>query len=82
MESPKEYRLTPEQVDLARQYAYRFFFEFPRPFPWHLVRMWEDYQAQPMTEVFKPENLEKYAQTFNWFLGEPMDWSKINGRAV
>ena len=82
MEEPKEYKLTPEQVDLARQYAYRFFFEFPRPFPWHLVRMWEDYQEQPIDEVFKPENFEKYAQTFKWFLGEPMDWSKINGRVV
>ena len=82
MEEPKEYKLTPEQVDLARQYAYRFFFEFPRPFPWHLVRMWEDYQEQPIDEVFKPENFEKYAQTFKWFLGEPMDWSKINGRVA
>ena len=82
MEDPREYKLTPEQVDLARQYAYRFFFEFPRPFPWHLVRMWEDYQNQPIDEVFKPENFEKYAQTFKWFLGEPMDWSKINGRVV
>jgi hypothetical protein len=82
MEDPREYKLTPEQVDLARQYAYRFFFEFPRPFPWHLVRMWEDYQDQPIDEVFKPENFEKYAQTFKWFLGEPMDWSKINGRVV
>src|SRR5688572_7351225 len=31
------YRLTEEQVAKAWNYAYLFFFEYPRPFPWRLM---------------------------------------------
>ncbi len=31
-------RMTQEQVERAWNYAYRFFFEYPHPFPWHLLR--------------------------------------------
>ncbi len=33
LKAPKEYRLTQAQIDLAWQYAYYFFFEFPQTFP-------------------------------------------------
>lgn len=74
---PELYRLTPGQVELAWQYAYRFFFEFPRPFPWHLVRLWEDYKSCDLKKVFSPKNFEKYGSTFRFLVGEPIDWKNI-----
>jgi hypothetical protein len=38
--NPAQHRLNRQQVEKAWMYAYRWFFEFPLPFPWHLVRMW------------------------------------------
>ncbi len=77
LDHPAQYRLTREQVERAWQYAYRFFFEFPRPFPWHLVRMWEDYKARSLETVFSPEGQEQFADTFRYLTGEPLDWKAI-----
>ncbi len=46
--NPEGFKLTRQQVESAWQYAYRFFFEYPRPFPWHLVRAWKDYKTRPL----------------------------------
>jgi hypothetical protein len=64
-------------MELAWKYAYRFFFEFPHPFPWHLVRMWEDVQAQPLSTVLSPQGMQKYGRTFAYLTGDPVDWTKI-----
>jgi capsule polysaccharide export protein KpsC/LpsZ len=40
--SPECYRLSHTQVEFAWNYAYRFFFEYPHPFPWHLLHIWDD----------------------------------------
>lgn len=77
LEDPAGSRLTHEQVELAWRYAYRFFFEFPRPFPWHLVRLWDDYRTMPLKDVFEPENMELFAPTFDYLVGEPIDWKSI-----
>jgi hypothetical protein len=77
LENPADFRLKREQVELAWQYAYRFFFEFPRPFPWHLVKVWEDYKTRPMQHVLGEEGQEQYGNTFNYLMGEPLDWTKI-----
>jgi len=77
LHEPAKYRLTREQVDLAWQYAYRFFFEFPRPFPWHLIRQWEDYATHPLEAVFSAEGKEQYEQTFRYLTGEPIHWEEI-----
>ena len=74
---PQLYRLSRLQIELAWQYAYRFFFDFPRPFPWHLVRLWEDYERCNLQEVFSSDNFEKYKSTFNYLVGEPLDWNNI-----
>jgi hypothetical protein len=76
---PSAFRLSHQQMERAWAYAYRFFFDFPRPFPWHLVRLWEDYQAHPMETVLSPEGLELYGPTFRYLTGEPMDWKEILG---
>ena len=37
---PGTSRPSQRQVEQAWNYAYRFFFEYPHPFPWHLLQMW------------------------------------------
>jgi hypothetical protein len=63
-------------VDRAWQYAYAFFFEFPQPYPWHLVRLWDDYRNNPLPKVFSPEGLEQYGATFRYLAGEPVQWNQ------
>jgi len=75
LEHPDEHRLTREQITSAWQYAYRFFFDYPQPFPWHLVRAWEDYKARPLEKVINGDCREQYAPTFRYLVGEPIDWS-------
>jgi len=77
LEKPEEYRLTPELVDTAWQYAYRFFFDFARPYPWHLVRVWDDFKQRPFSQVFSQRGKAEYQETFNFILGRPIDWAKI-----
>jgi capsule polysaccharide export protein KpsC/LpsZ len=80
---PSAHRLTRTQVESAWEYAYRFFFEYPRPFPWHLVRVWEDYKARPLSMVLGPEGQAQYGDTFKYLVGEPIDWQgilQVNGK--
>ena len=37
LEEPAQLRPTRQQVDCAWNYAYRFFFDYPLHFPWHLL---------------------------------------------
>ena len=77
LERPSSFRLSRPEIEKAWQYAYRFFFEFPRPFPWHLVRMWEDYKTKPLRSVLSPEGMAQYRSTFCYLIGEPIDWQAI-----
>ena len=74
---PESYKLSRSQVESAWEYAYRFFFEYARPFPWHLVRVWEDYKARPLSAVLSEEGLQQYGDTFRYLLGETVDWKSI-----
>jgi hypothetical protein len=77
LDNPAVFRLNHSQVERALQYVYGFFFDFPRPFPWHLVRMWEDYKARPLSSVLNPEGKEHWGDTLRYLVGEPIDWNKI-----
>lgn len=77
LDAPAEYRLSPEMVDTAWQYAYRFFFDFARPYPWHLVRVKDDFKACPFNKVFSQKGLQQYQDTFNYLLGRPIDWAAV-----
>src|SRR5688572_3754487 len=44
------HRLSEEQIAKAWNYAYRFFFESPRPFPWRLMNFWDDFEVWPWTK--------------------------------
>ncbi len=67
-------RISHAQVEQAWNYAYRFFFEYPQPFPWHLVHFWKDVEAWPVSRLFSQEGLSAYRKTFDYLAGEPIQW--------
>jgi capsule polysaccharide export protein KpsC/LpsZ len=71
---PGSFRLSQAQVDQAWNYAYRFFFEYPHPFPWHLVHFWKDLETWPVSRLLSDEGLSNYQQTFRYLVGEPIRW--------
>jgi hypothetical protein len=77
LDDPKAYRLEKSQVEKAWSYAYHFFFVFPRPFPWHLVRMWDDYKELPLKKAITGPDSAVYQPTFQNLVGEPIHWNKI-----
>jgi hypothetical protein len=77
LSSPQEYRLTEQQVKDAWHYAYRFFFEFTLPFPWHLLYFWDDVEEWPIDRVLSDEGLSKFGDTFRVLAGDTLDWSTV-----
>lgn len=75
LSNPGEIRLNRDQVEQAWNYAYRFFFEYPCSFPWHLLYMWEEQEDWPMERVLSDEGQALYGDTFQYMLGEPINWS-------
>ncbi|HEX9090626.1 MAG TPA: hypothetical protein VF831_04015, partial [Anaerolineales bacterium] len=71
---PEPYRLSGGQVEQAWNYAYRFFFEYPQPFPWHLLHFWKDQDTWPLARLYSDEGLSAYQSTFNHLVGEPVRW--------
>jgi len=69
-------------VELAWRYAYRFFFDYPRPFPWHLVKVWDDYEERSLKKVFSPEGQALYGNTFRFLVGEPLDWNQLRDQGA
>ena len=69
-----KFRLNQHQVEQAWNYAYRFFFEYPQPFPWHLLHFWKDLESLPLSNLLDGQDLAGYRQTFNYLAGEPMRW--------
>jgi hypothetical protein len=70
-------RLTPEQLELAWNYAYSFFAEYPRPFPWHLEKIGHNLDKYPLAYVLSPEGRSKYEATFQQLAGTPVDWTNL-----
>ena len=68
------HRLTEEQVAKAWNYAYRFFFEYPRPFPWRLMNFWDDLEVWPVEKVLSEEGMSQFGDTFEFLVGEPFTW--------
>ena len=67
-------RLSQEQVEMAWRYAYLFFFDFPKPFPWHLLDLKEDFKARPIKFVLSDEGQARYSETFDALTGGPIRW--------
>ena len=68
------YRLTEEQTAKAWNYAYRFFFEYPHPFPWRLMNFWDDLEVWPVEKVLSAEGMAQFGNTFKFLVGEPFTW--------
>ncbi len=77
LENPKDYRMTDEQIESAWTYAYRFYFDYPLPFPWHLMYLWEDYGKRPIADLVKSKEWKAYRETFDYLAGKPLDWMEI-----
>jgi hypothetical protein len=73
LRQPKNYRLPHAQVELAWAYAYRFFFEYPFSFPWHLIHFWDDIESNGMRKV-RSEALDRYHPGLTALLGVPIRW--------
>ena len=70
-------RLSADQRELAARYAYRFFFEYPFSFPWHLIGFWDDVEARPVEQVMVSP--DEYLDTLRALVGEPIDWTIMHG---
>ena len=78
IEDPKNSRLPQNEIDLAWEYAYRFFFEYPQHYPWHLLHQYEDIDNHPLGEVMGEAGMREYGDTFRYLVGEPIEWSKLS----
>jgi len=67
-------KLSEEQVRTAWHYAYRFFFDYPHDFPWHLIHFWDNVDEWPLRDVLTEAGLAAYGRTFDFLLGEPLTW--------
>jgi hypothetical protein len=67
------HRLNDQQRELAWRYAYYFFFEFARPFPWRLMNMWDDMKAWHLDRVLGVDGRVFHA-SLRALVGEPIQW--------
>ncbi len=74
-QDPQGFKLSRQQVEQAWNYAYRFFFEYPVPFPWHLLHFWNELENWPIEKVLAPEGLAQFAPSFDYLLGSQRNWS-------
>jgi hypothetical protein len=73
---PSAYRLTRQQLECAWQYAYRFFFDYPCPFPWHLHDWWKELETWSLARALSSEGQALFGDAFRYLAGEPRQWSK------
>ena len=66
------FRLTPAQVELAWNYAYIFFKEYPRPFPWHVEKIGKDLDRDSLSYVLSPKGQTEFGRTFQQLAGAPL----------
>ncbi|MBN1230598.1 MAG: hypothetical protein JXA19_01905 [Anaerolineales bacterium] len=72
LENVSKAKLRDDQIEIAWHYAHRFYFNYPQPFPWHLVHFWDDLKEWRLEKVFSPEGMQQFGKTFRIFVGEPM----------
>jgi hypothetical protein len=69
------HKLNEKQIEFAWNYAYRFFFEYPRPFPWRLMNFWDDLEVWSLERVLSDEGLSHFKDTFDFLIGKPFEWN-------
>jgi len=75
LKDPQSFKLSRAQVEQAWNYAYRFFFEYPVPFPWHLLHFWNELENWPLEKVLASEGQAQFSSSFKLLLGSPRDWA-------
>jgi len=68
------HQMNEKQIEFAWNYAYRFFFEYPRPFPWRLMNFWDDLAVWPLEKVLSEDGMAQFKDTFEFLVGEPFAW--------
>ncbi len=68
------HQMNEKQIEFAWNYAYRFFFEYPRPFPWRLMNFWDDLEVWPLEKILSDEGMVQFKDTFEFLVGEPFTW--------
>ncbi|MGD2057287.1 MAG: hypothetical protein PVF85_01185 [Anaerolineales bacterium] len=66
--------LSEHEVNLAWRYAYRFFFDYPFEFPWHLLSFWDDLSQRPFELVLEESRIQRYRPALETLVGQPVDW--------
>jgi hypothetical protein len=66
--------LNKTQIETAWEYAYRFFFDYPLPFPWRLMHFWKDMEISPMSRVLSKEGQKEFSRTFDYLAGKKIKW--------
>ncbi len=75
--APYAFRISEEQHTLAWHYAYRFFFNYPLPCPWHLRAVHEMLEQEPIHQVLSRDGMEKYGKMFRYLVGEIKEWEEL-----
>jgi len=68
------YQMNEKQIEFAWNYAYRFFFEYPRPFPWRLMNFWDDLDVWSLEKVLSEDGMMQFKDTFGFLTGERFTW--------
>jgi hypothetical protein len=76
IKDPQAFKCSRQQVEQAWNYAYRFFFEYPLPFPWHLLHFWNELENWSIEKVLTPEGRTQFEPTFEVLLGRPRNWTR------
>jgi hypothetical protein len=69
-------RLARPKLARAWRYAYRFFFEYPFPIPWHLVGFWKDESREPVPEIVRAPARARYRRTLDALMGHRIPWER------
>jgi len=73
--NPEQARPSQVQVERAWHYAYSFFFEYPCPFPWHLLHLWKDVENWSIEQVLSDQGQAEFGDAFRYLAGEPRQWN-------
>lgn len=82
VQAPIGSRLPKNQVEAAIRYAYRFFFEFPFVYPWHIVSLWDDIRDLPLEDAVQPGQRKRYSEALSALSGVPIDWGSRQSKSI
>lgn len=79
---PGAYRPERAQVEQAWNYAYRFFFEYPTPFPWHLLHFWNELESWSVEKTLSTAGQAVFGSSFDFLLGKSRPWANNHQRST